>query len=54
MITSPAYEKLQVQNVPKTKTNYTNYLNTPVLNSIYLENVEPNQVADIINKLTKK
>ena len=42
------------KNVPKTKTNYTNYLNTPVLNSIYLENVEPNQVADIINKLKPK
>ena len=43
--------KITGQNVPKTKTNYTNYLKTPVLNSIYLENVEPNQVADIINKL---
>ena len=42
------------QNVPKTQTNYSNYLNTPVLNSIYLENVEPNQVADIINKLKPK
>ena len=46
--------KITGQNVPKTKTNYTNYLNTPVLNSIYLENVEPNQVSDIINKLKPK
>ena len=46
--------KLTGQNVPKTKTNYTNYLNTSVLNSIYLENVEPNQVTDIINKLKPK
>ena len=38
----------------KTKTNYTNYSHTPVLNSIYLENVEPNQVTDIINKLKPK
>ena len=27
----------KIQNVPKTKANYTNYFNTPTLNSIYLE-----------------
>jgi len=41
-------------NVPKVKTKYTDYLNNPSMNSIFLEQVEPEYVIEVINKLKPK
>ena len=42
------------QNVPKVKTKYTDYLNNPSMNSIFLEPVEPEYVIEVTNKLKPK
>ncbi len=42
------------KNVPKTKTKFSDYLKTPLLNSIFLDTIEPEQIIEITNKLKPK
>jgi hypothetical protein len=42
------------QNVPNSHTHYTDYLGNPVMNSIFIEPVEPSNLIDIVNKMKPK
>ncbi len=46
--------KTTSDNVPKTRAKFTDYMKTPLVNSIFLETIEPDQVIEITNKLKPK
>ena len=46
--------KLTSQNVPNSPKHYTDYLTNPVLNSIFIEPIEPSKLIDIVNKMKPK
>ena len=42
------------QNVPISKSTYTDFLQKPIANSMYIEPVEPYQVTEVVKKLKPK
>lgn len=42
------------QNVPRSKTNYTDYLKNSLSNSMYLESIDPSHVLEIVKHLKPK
>lgn len=46
--------KITSQNVPKGNTNYTNYLDKPDINSIFIEEIDYLHLIDLVRTLKPK